>query len=214
VKKQPPEFYFFGAVFVALLAAIALMCWHNISPYYNLAKDWFFIGDEPSGGIDILGFRLHLSMAWVVSAIFWAVLQGCQIAYLLYSLSEKALDFVIEKDKLNSKYLVNKNDSRHVKQVKKKRNELPMATWTYLQTFCIAAYTIEAIVNYQTYPIFGSSEFEMIGKAATQSYDFEEISLYILTIVAVESLVFVAIIFYRILEVFVKSGAYAGKTYE
>jgi len=208
LKKQPAEFYFFLIVFIALLAAIAMMCWNNIIPYYNLVKTWFFVGgEEPLYVFDFFQYRIQLTLSWLAGMILWAVLQGCQIAYLLYTFSERALDFVINQDNSTQKYHISDRDSRLVKRAKKTRNELPMASLMWLQLFCLGAYGIETAINYETYP-FLAGGLSTIGKIVTFNYDFKEVFLYFLTIFAVESLVFAAIIFYKILEVFYRSGAY------
>ncbi|MEL6165844.1 MAG: hypothetical protein AAFR37_19535, partial [Cyanobacteria bacterium J06628_3] len=77
---------------------------------------------------------------------------------------------------------------------------------------CIAAYVIETIINYESYPVFGKSFFEILTKMITLNFDLKQLAMLAVTIFAVEGLVFAAIVTYRIIEVFKRSGAYKTKT--
>ena len=211
MKKQPLEFYFFATIFVALILAIMFMCWQNIVPYHNLFKKWYGLDSEPLSVFEVFQFKVEITLAWLTGLIFWAVLQGLQVAYLLYTFSEKVLDYDLSKDRNNSKYLVEKEDSRLAKKAKKIRNNLPLRNLFYLQCFCLGAYGIEAAINYETYPFLGQG-IGMIGKFANFNYDLKECFLYFLTIIAVEGLVFVAIVFYHVLESLSESGAYQRRS--
>ena len=169
----------------------------------------FGLREEPLFPIfKILWWRVEITLSWMVAAIFWAILQGFQIAYLLFTQSEKALDYVIQRDKTSGKYDINDIDSGIVRGAKKKRNALSLSSLLYLQFACIAAYVIETVINYESYPVFGKSFFEILTKMISLNLDLKQFALLAITIFAIEGLVFAAIITYRIIEVFKNSGAY------
>ncbi|MEO1560445.1 MAG: hypothetical protein AAFS12_12705 [Cyanobacteria bacterium J06632_19] len=207
--KKPFVFYFFWAVFIALVAGIIFMAWNNIIPYHNATKAWFGLGEQPLFPVfKVLWWRVEISLSWMVAAIFWAILQGFQIAYLLFTQSERALDYIIQRDKSSAKYAVTEKDSNIVKGAKNKRNNLPLSSLLYLQFACISAYVIETIINYESYPVFGKSFFEILTKMITLNFDLKQFAMLAVTIFAIEGLVFAAIVTYRVIEVFKNSGAY------
>lgn len=215
-RRKPLLYYVFWAILVVICLALIWSAWQNTLPYQAVVKKLFKINDAGSTKIvQILWFRVQLSLSWFVGAIFWAFVQGLQITYLLITQSERALDFLIQKANSKKTYEESDKDDRTLAFAKRKYNSLPLATLNYLLLGCIFAYSVELFVNLNSFPIFNGGLVEMLYSAFLfewDKFDIGNLAMILLTMFAVEGLVFAGIIFYRIIEVFRESEAYKPKT--
>lgn len=213
--KEPVAYYIFWVLFYAILLGIAVFAYQNILPYQAVVKKIAHIPqEEPTRIIQILWFRLQLSYSWMIGAIFWAILQGLQVGYLLFVESEKALDFIIKKADSKTKYAEKEADSQTLRFAKRKYNDLPLQVLILLQLGCVFAYVVEFFVNSFSFPLFNGSFLEAaIAFLALQwdKFDFGNLVSILLTLFAVELLVFSALLTYRVIEIFKESGAYKPK---
>lgn len=213
-NRQPIAYYVFWGVFIAICLGLIWCAWQNILPYLSVVRKVFRLSNQPSQVIQILWFRFQLSLAWVVAAIFWAILQGFQVSHLLLTQSEKALDFLIKKANSKGPYQVRSDDVPDLQFAKRRYNALPLATLTYLKLACICAYVIEFIVNIDTYPLVDGGTWGLLMAIALFQWDRirgDNLMLVLLTLFAIEGLVFAAIMCYRVIEVFKDSEAYRVK---
>ncbi|MBD2771124.1 hypothetical protein [Iningainema tapete] len=213
--RQPLAYYVFWGVFIAICLGLIWCAWQNVLPYQAVVRKIFRLSNRPTQIIPILWFRVQLSLAWLVGAIFWAILQGFQISHLLITQSEKALDFLIKKANSKGVYQIRSDDASELRFAKKRYNALPLATLTYLKLACIVAYVIEFFVNIDTYPLVDGGWWGAVLAIALFQWDrirMDNLAMVLLTLFAVEGLVFAAIMCYRIIEVFRDSEAYKLKS--
>ncbi|MBW4604003.1 MAG: hypothetical protein KME29_31665 [Calothrix sp. FI2-JRJ7] len=211
-NKKPFVYWFFWILLVAVCLGLVVFAWYNIQPYQNAAMAIFKIPrNEPSKFFDILWFRFNLSTSWVIGAIAWGILQGFQVNYLLITQSEKALDFLIRQSNTKGSYALKEQDDKELKFAKKQYNRLPLSTLTFLRVARTVCYTIELFVSLYSYPWINGSWWDFVVSVSTGRFDrlnYNNIVMALLLMFAVESLVFAAIMIYRVIEVFNKSGAY------
>ncbi|MEL6166676.1 MAG: hypothetical protein AAFR37_24025, partial [Cyanobacteria bacterium J06628_3] len=62
--KKPFVYYFFWAVFIALVAGIIFMAWNNIIPYHNASKVWFGLTEQPIFPVfKVLWWRVEITLS-------------------------------------------------------------------------------------------------------------------------------------------------------
>lgn len=213
-NKQPLVYYVFWGVFFAICMGLIWCCWQNILPYQAVVRKVFHLNNQPIHVVQILWFRIQLSLAWVVAAIFWAILQGFQVSHLLITQSEKALDFLIKRANSKGTYQIRNDDVADLQFAKRRYNALPLATLTYLKMACITAYVIEFFVNLDSYPLTNGGWWGLLLAIALFQWDrirMDNLAMILLTLFAVEGLVFAAIMCYRVIETFRDSEAYRFK---
>ncbi len=215
-RRQPLLYYVFWAILIVTCLVLIWSAWQNTLPYQAVVKRLFRINDTGSTKImQILWFRIQLSLSWFVGAAFWAFIQGLQITYLLITQSDRALDFLIQKANSKRTYDESDKDDRTLAFAKRRYNSLPLATLNYLSLACVFAYVVEFFVNLNSFPLFNGGFMEMLTAVVLlewNRFDAGNLAMILLTLFAVEGLVFAGIIFYRIIEVFRESEAYKSRT--
>lgn len=209
-NRQPVAYWVNVFLFIAVILGLWWMCIKNIEPYHIAVKQLFGIGQEPIQVIELLNFKFQFLISWMVALIFWAILQGFQIAYLLITQSEKALGFLIQRAARSAKYAETENDDYPLRAAKRRYNSLPLQVLTYLKLACIFAYVVEFFVNTNAFPLAEGGMWGLLVAIAVDwsRLDVGNLAMILLTLFAVEGLVFAGLMLYRILEVFSLSGAY------
>lgn len=208
--KQPLAYYAFWLLLGAIVFLILWCCYQNIIPYEIVVRRIFKIQSNPIGVFNILGQRFTLTMAWLVAFVFWGVLQGLQVGYIVLTLSEKSMKFMLSKILSRQHYGVEKKDSNGLKIVKRSYNESPLAVLNFLSFGRLVAYGIEIVINFNAYPLWDGGLFGFFMALVDWSrFRIENAVLLLITLVAVEYSVFAAIMVYRLIEIFKESKAYS-----
>lgn len=209
-QRQPLAYYAFWLLLGAIVFLTLWCCYQNIIPYEIVVRRIFKIQSNPIGVFNILGQRFTLTMAWLVAFVFWGVLQGLQVGYLLLTQSEKAMQFMISK--INSRQLheIREKDSNGLKTAKRSYNEAPLAVLNFLGYGQLVAYAIEIVINFNAYPLWKGGILGLFLAIFDWSrFSLDNAVIFLITLVAVEYSVFAALMVYRLIEIFKESKAYS-----
>lgn len=211
-NKKPIIYWFFWVVLIAICFGLAIFAWSNIAPYQAVVVHMFKLPkNEPSKIIDILWFRVNLSTSWLIGAVWWAVMQGFQIGYLLLTESERALDYLIKQSNVKGNYAIKEGDNSELKFAKKRFNALPLSTLTFLKVARTICYTIEFFVGFYSFPLVDGGWWGLLGAIFMFQFNqikFDNLAMILILMFAVENLVFSGIMIYRLIQLFHKSEAY------
>lgn len=211
-NQKPLVYWFFWLVLFAICFGLAIFAWNNIAPYQAVMVKIFKLPTtEPDRFFQILWFRINLSTSWLMGAVAWAVLQGFQVSYLLITLSEKALDYLIKQSNAKGTHAINETDINDLKFAKRRFNGLPLASLTYLKVARTVCYVIEFFVGLNSFPLVNGGWWELISIVFTAQFNqirFDNLVMILILMFAVENLLFAAIMIYKVIEVFKESKAY------
>ena len=217
-KNKKPRPWLVQFLHLALWGTLIYFCWNNILPYEAAAKQWMTGGRGLSQStwilskIPLIGGLVGRAGFWIVGAFCWAVLQSLQILPLVVFQSPKVLKNLINRDSQHGRFQVGESDGFVLRAIKGAYNKLPLTVVENLMYGQIAAYAAEFIVNTWYFPITNGNTFWVLATFQFHKIKWESLISIILTLFAVEGLVWLLIQVQKILEAFKQEASGGGQT--
>ena len=188
----------------AASAALIIFAYLNIGPYEQAIRLLFGSGEISGLAAFILSLPLVSTMvlgarnliSWVLGAILWALLQGLELLPMLLFNSRRALKGVIAAGERGDVLPVNRNDDPALASLKKAYNRLPYSLVRNFRNAALFAYLIDICICLRVYPpVDGGIDQALLilTTGAFQLVDWGNVGMLLVTLFAVEALVWLAL---------------------
>lgn len=185
--------------FAALVGGVFFIaCTHNCQPWIVVGKD-IVAGLEVIPNPSLFGWR---PLAWmtttggtVFGAILWAFCQSVQLIPILIDNPDFMADFISGSNR-NQYQLA--GDGSFVDGMKAKYNDQPKSWWRHMKLLALGAYLVEVCIALFRFPVYSGGNLALWNDITAGTYapaflDKENIVMLLLTIFAVEVVLWVAI---------------------
>lgn len=202
--------FWLKVLWYGLVATLVVFSFINVEPYYQSMK--FLLGGPVESALSIVkdmplvnGLALagyHL-LFWISGFCLWVVLQLLEILLPLLTSNKEFVRTILNAHRVNGKYAVDESDDNLTRNMKLIYNRIPfIALLAQLKQVKYGAYIVDLLICLTVYsPVKNGDVFDFLrylSLGMTNQIDWANVIMIPVTLFAVEALVGIAILIYRL----------------